>query len=585
MVASCQNMAIDKSSLIKWFAIEGWPTEHLDGEDNQLNESAILPILLEHSTSSREQGNHPKALEIIDKAQALGLESPWLEFDRSSTFIKQNNHQARQILKKLSKLEKHPKLMSLAQKGLEDLSMGIDKSSLIEWFEAEGWQTENLTGEDDQLNESAIISIILDKSTSSREQGDFSRALEIIDKAQVFGLESPWLEHDRASTFIKQNNQEARKILQNLALLENHPKLSALAHEDLKSLSLEDETKSESSGITIKTFELINTLHHLSATHNWGVQHLPSPEQQLENIELERLIIEECNDARNNNLPQLSLEIASEAISAGIENPWLLDCKARALSTLEEFDEAHHIWSQLSNLSDRPALASAVKISLQESTQRKQAIDLSPSKLLRELHTLAKQEQWDVQHLPGTEQSIKDADLISPVIKESQELLKNNKPKLSLEVIDHALRNKLSSPWLDLNKAKALMFLNSFEEAETILQHLSAQTDKPKLSQASKETLCNCMRKHSIHIATLLKNEGKFSQAIELLNRNQITCGMNEEVDAAIKKIILEEEEKKEAQNPFFETQELRDHYVQLRATETFIDLIESLDSQKTTQG
>ena len=93
------------------------------------------------------------------------------------------------------------------------------------------------------------------------------------------------------------------------------------------------------------------------------------------------------------------------------------------------------------------------------------------------------------------------------------------------------------------------------------------------------------MRKHSIHIATLLKNEGKFSQAIELLNRNQITCGMNEEVDTAIKKIILEEEEKKEAQNPFFETQELRDHYVQLRATETFIDLIESLDSQKTTQG
>ena len=309
---------------------------------------------------------------------------------------------------------------------------------------------------------------MLEHSTSSREQGDYSKALEIIDKAQALGLVSPWLEHDRASTFIKQNNQEARKILQNLALLENHPKLSALAHEDLKSFCLEDETKSESSGIC-----------------EAGGEFSISPEQQLDDIELERLIIEECNDARNNNLPQLSLEIASEAISAGIENPWLLDCKARALSTLEEFDEAHHIWSQLSNLSDRPALASAVKISLQESTQRKQAIDLSPSKLLRELHTLAKQEQWDVQHLPGTEQSIKDADLISPVIKESQELLKNNKPKLSLEVIDHALRNNLSSPWLDLNKAKALMFLNSFEEAETILQHLSTQTDKPKLSQAS----------------------------------------------------------------------------------------------------
>ncbi|MDC3010830.1 hypothetical protein OAZ24_01185 [Synechococcus sp. AH-736-G21] len=462
--------------------------------------------------------------------------------------------------------------------------MAVDKSSLIKWFAIEGWPIEHLDREDNTLNESAILPILLEHSTSSREQGDYSKALEIIDKAQALGLGSPWLEHDRASTFIKQNNQEARKILQNLALLENHPKLSALAHEDLKSLSLEDETKSESSGTTIKTLELINTLHHLSAKHNWGVQHLPNPEKQLEDIELERLIIEECNDARNNNLPQLSLEIAREAIATGITNPWLLDCKAKALSKLEEFDEAHNIWSQLSNLPDRPALVSAVKISLQESTQRKQAIDLSPSKLLREIHTLAKQEQWDVQHLPGTEQSIKDADLIIPVIKESQELLKNNKPKLSLEVIEHALRNNLSSPWLDLNKAKALMFLDNFEEAETILQHLSAQTDKPKLSQASKNALYNCMRKHAMNLATTLKNEGNFNQAIELLNRNQITCGMDEQINAAIKKLIFEEEEKKETQNPFFESQELRDHYIQLRATEKFIDLVESLDLRNTVQ-
>ena len=703
-------MAIDAPGLTEWFKHENWLTGNLADDKSRINESKAVKIISEQTALCRKQENHSRALEIINRAQMLGLASPWLEQSKALSLAgTDENGEAYKIWQKLASLDDHPKLRSLAQEALKDAedsepkcdttteielintlqnlaaeynwttqclpppnqqlknidldqfiieeanltrknnflqlsldivntaiaagndnpwmldcraralsaleqfdeahqiwsklsqmdnrpallssvktsieestqrqqaineTIDIDAPGLTEWFKQENWLTGNLVDDKSRINESKAVKIISEQTALCRKQENHSRALEIINRAQMLGLASPWLEQSKALSLAgTDENGEAYKIWQKLASLDDHPKLRSLAQEALK-----DAEDSEPKCDTTTEIELINTLQNLAAEYNWTTQCLPPPNQQLKNIDLDQFIIEEANLTRKNNFLQLSLDIVNTAIAAGNDNPWMLDCRARALSALEQFDEAHQIWSKLSQMDNRPALLSSVKTSIEESTQRQQTINTERStRLLLKLHELAEQELWTLRHLPNAERLTKDFDLTTPIIEESIELLKNNKPNLSLELLEEALKNHLSSPWLDHNKAKTLICLENFEEAELILQNLAMHTDKPKLAEASKDALKDCKRKFAIHQAIKLKSEGRFLEAINLLNINQLTYGINPQAEDAIKAIIRQDEESRETRNSFFENAETQEHYIQLKASEKLHDLVESL--------
>jgi len=128
-----------------------------------------------------------------------------------------------------------------------------------------------------------------------------------------------------------------------------------------------------------------------------------------------------------------------------------------------------------------------------------------------------------------------DNKLIDALLNEAIALREAGEAQLSLQLIDQALALGLSSPWLEDNRARALLLLNNRQEASKIWMQLS-QTNNHQVAGMAVEMLCkntdSATDQHSIpgdelntnsqlnalNEAIKLREEGKLEESITLID-------------------------------------------------------------------
>ena len=141
----------------------------------------------------------------------------------------------------------------------------------------------------------------------------------------------------------------------------------------------------------------------------------------------------------------------------GKRSPWLAGNQARALALLNRRDEAMVIWKALAG-----SAHDAVSNSAQSMLERLEAEQLN--ELRNQWLQLAQAAGESLPEVEAAESSAL-ADLERPVLEASIRLRKQGSVELSLQLLEAAVDAGLSSPWIDDNRARALVSLGRRTEA------------------------------------------------------------------------------------------------------------------------
>ena len=93
----------------------------------------------------------------------------------------------------------------------------------------------------------------------------------------------------------------------------------------------------------------------------------PNPSPTQSRAEIERQTIKKADKLIAEKKYKLALEAINQTIENGTSTNQIQFRKALALSKDKQFQEAHEIWTELSNLKNKPKLAASAKQSLDAS--------------------------------------------------------------------------------------------------------------------------------------------------------------------------------------------------------------------------
>ena len=205
----------------------------------------------------------------------------------------------------------------------------------------------------------------------------------------------------------------------------------------------------------------------------------PSPNQNK--TSLESLTLEKADKLISEKQYKSALDTINLAIDSGITTNKILFRKAVALSKNKQFQEAHDIWTKLSNLKNKPKLAASAKQSLDASKKIEIQIINSAKHLIDDLHATAKQYNQKLEHIPKTKSWTTAADLTPLVLKQTEATRNAQLPKLSADLIDQALAGGLESPLLLNDKALSIGMMGQQKTALGLLGHLKKTSKSEQL--------------------------------------------------------------------------------------------------------
>lgn len=203
-----------------------------------------------------------------------------------------------------------------------------------------------------------------------------------------------------------------------------------------------------------------------------------------------RELLEESIRLREDGHVVQSLELLDRAIAEGISNGWVDDNRARALVRLQRFDEARALWTALESSDDltlrRVAGANLRELSLDEQVERFHA----------EVQRIAKGWEWTLQHLDGRQ-------LLSPafefaLLEEAVIARETGSPKVSLALLDWAIAAGFQSPWLQDNRARALLALDRVVDACDVWRALLASSGLEEAKASARDMLRSAHREEEI---------------------------------------------------------------------------------------
>jgi len=182
-------------------------------------------------------------------------------------------------------------------------------------------------------------------------------------------------------------------------------------------------------------------------------------------------LLQEAIALREDQRAELSLQVLEIAIAAGLSSEWIDDNRARALLALERNDEAQQLLQKLLN-SPTEAIAEAARSQLE-------ALGHGPEPAAENPPTdpMPMESADGVETSQVFETSAGDPPELIALLEQAIDLREQGQAEASLELLEQAEADGFSSPWLQDNRARALVHLGRRYEAIALWQELEDSDD------------------------------------------------------------------------------------------------------------
>ena len=170
-----------------------------------------------------------------------------------------------------------------------------------------------------------------------------------------------------------------------------------------------------------------------------------------------REVLEEAIRLRDDGRPDLSLALLDQAEAEGHRDGWLTDNRARALVQLQRHEEAKRLWRDLKSSEDQALRAAAVQ------NLQVLALEAGMSGFHIEVQALARELSWELERIRP--ELIHASEFEFALLEEGVLARERGAPATTLALMEWAIAAGFQSPWLEENRARALVAMDQVVEA------------------------------------------------------------------------------------------------------------------------
>jgi hypothetical protein len=367
------------------------------------------------------------------------------------------------------------------------------------------------------------------------------------------------LEHGQVALALDLINLALRAGRQSIELLQT--KAAALQHNAQGSQPPEERRQQLNQ-------EVLVALRQLCIKADWQPRWLADEAVPEDISAFETLVLKELEALRDEQRPELALQLADAALAHGFTSLWLHHNKALAHAQLKQFNDAHQIWAELCQHTDIPDFVAVVREAFEHSQQREHDLANRGSLALSDLHRLMAEAGWTAQHLPATSEGHSNDTIEVAILQEAETTRNEDQSQLSLQLLDCAIHAGFESLWLLHNKALALAALKDFDTAIEIWTQLSSY-DIDGFSQNVTSELERAQQNIRIKEAEELASTGNLDLAINKLATGLCSQDNRDEANIVLKRLLRKRRSERE---PGSDLYQMADHLDQLELNQLFLE-------------
>ena len=220
-----------------------------------------------------------------------------------------------------------------------------------------------------------------------------------------------------------------------------------------------------------------------------------------------REVLEEAIRLREDGRPDLSLAWLDQAEAEGHRDGWLTDNRARALVQLQRHGEAKRLWRDLESSEDQALRAAALQ------NLQVLALEARVSGFHVEVQALARELSWDLKHVHPA--LIHASEFEFALLEEALLTRERGAPATTLALMEWAIAAGFQSPWLEDNRARALVAMDRVVEACGIWRVLAESAALEEVRTAAAQMLKTLQREEQLQAAQL-KQQALLEQGQDL---------------------------------------------------------------------
>ena len=221
-----------------------------------------------------------------------------------------------------------------------------------------------------------------------------------------------------------------------------------------------------------------------------------------------REVLEEAIRLREDGRPDLSLALLDQAEAEGHRDGWLTDNRARALVQLQRHEEAKRLWRDLKSSEDQALRAAAVQ------NLQVLALEAGMSGFHIEVQALARELSWELERIRP--ELIHASEFEFALLEEGVLARERGAPATTLALMEWAIAAGFQSPWLEENRARALVAMDQVVEACGIWRVLMETAALEEVRTAAAQMLKTLQREEQRQAAQL-KEQALLEQGQDLL--------------------------------------------------------------------
>ena len=221
-----------------------------------------------------------------------------------------------------------------------------------------------------------------------------------------------------------------------------------------------------------------------------------------------REVLEEAIRLRDDGRPDLSLALLDQAEAEGHRDGWLTDNRARALVQLQRHEEAKRLWRDLKSSEDQALRAAAVQ------NLQVLALEAGMSGFHIEVQALARELSWELERIRP--ELIHASEFEFALLEEGVLARERGAPATTLALMEWAIAAGFQSPWLEDNRARALVAMDQVVEACGIWRVLAETAGLEEVRTAAAQMLKTLQREEQKQSAQL-KEQALLEQGQDLL--------------------------------------------------------------------
>ena len=220
-----------------------------------------------------------------------------------------------------------------------------------------------------------------------------------------------------------------------------------------------------------------------------------------------REVLEEAIRLRDDGRPELSLALLDQAEAEGHRDGWLTDNRARALVQLQRHEEAKRLWTDLENSEDLTLRTVALQ------NLQALALEARVSSFHIEVQALARELSWELERIRP--ELIHASEFEFALLEEALLTRERGAPATTLALMEWAIAAGFQSPWLEDNRARALVAMDRVLEACGIWRVLAETAALEEVRTAAAQMLKTLQREEQKQTAQL-KEQALLEQGQEV---------------------------------------------------------------------